>query len=94
MQHFKRLTALVMAAVMVLSLVGCGGTSGTTAQKRPEAAPQLQKPVQIPAATTPEATKPAIVTPRKGGDPAGFPSRCGSRPGQPGAGGAARHRQR
>ena len=26
MQHLKRLTALVMAAVMVLSLAGCGGS--------------------------------------------------------------------
>ena len=55
MQHLKRLTALVMAAVMVLSLVGCGG-SGDTAQVRPNAAPQLQRPVQRP--TVPEAPLP------------------------------------
>lgn len=52
MQHLKRLTALVMAAVMVLSLVGCGG-SGDTAQVRPNAAPQLQRPT-VPEATLPE----------------------------------------
>lgn len=50
MQHLKRLTALVMAAVMVLSLVGCGG-SGDAVRK-----PQLQRPVQRP--TVPEATLP------------------------------------
>lgn len=58
MQHFKRLTALVMAAVMVLSLVGCGGSGGSTAQKRPQADIQLQRPVQCPAVTTPAPTVP------------------------------------
>lgn len=58
MQQFKRFTALVMAAVMALSLAGCGGSGGTTAQNRPQAAPQLQQPVQRPTATTPMPTVP------------------------------------
>lgn len=62
MQHFKRLTALVMAAVMVLSLVGCGGSGGSTAQKRPQADIQLQRPVQRPAVTTPTVPATAPVT--------------------------------
>ena len=54
MQHLKRLTALVMAAVMGLSLVGCGGSGDTV--RKPQAAPQLQRPVQRP--TVPEAPLP------------------------------------
>lgn len=54
MQHLKRLTALVMAAVMVLSLVGCDGSGD--AVRKPQAAPQLQRPVQRP--TVPEAPLP------------------------------------
>ena len=56
MQHLKRLTALVMTAVMVLSLVGCGGSGDTV--RKPQAAPQLQRPVQRPTVTVPEATLP------------------------------------
>ena len=57
MQHLKRLTALVMAAVMVLSLVGCGGSGD--AVRKPQAAPQLQRPtVTAPQPTIPEATLP------------------------------------
>ena len=42
MLQFKRLTALVLAAVMALSLAGCGG--GDTALRRPETdAPTLQQ---------------------------------------------------
>ena len=55
MQSMKRLSALVMAAVMVLSLAGCGGSGSTAAQARPQTAPQLQRPVQRPSAPTPTA---------------------------------------
>ena len=55
MQSMKRLTALVMAAVMVLSLAGCGGSGSTAAQARPQTAPQLQRPVQRPSAPAPTA---------------------------------------
>lgn len=63
MQHLKRLTALVMAAVMVLSLVGCGGSGD--AVRKPQAAPQLQRPVQRPTVTTPQPTAPEATLPEE-----------------------------
>ena len=63
MQHLKGLTALVMAAVMVLSLVGCGGSGD--AVRKPQAAPQLQRPVQRPTVTAPNPTAPEATLPEK-----------------------------
>ena len=65
MLQFKRLTALVLAAVMALSLAGCGG--GDTALRRPETdAPTLQQHQRpatprptVPHAPEPDTTEPA-----------------------------------
>ena len=58
---------LIMAAIMVLSLAGCGGSGSTAAQARPQTAPQLQRPVprpSAPAPTAPARLLHALVTPQ------------------------------
>ena len=57
MQHFKRLTALMLAAVMVVALAGCGGR----AQSKPQNNVQLQRPV-VQSESAPVQTRPAPET--------------------------------
>ena len=58
MRKFNRLTALVLAVMMVLSLAACGGGS-TAAGTRPDV--QLQQPVIQPTAPSlPQQTEPVI----------------------------------
>ena len=58
MQHFKRLTALMLAAVMVVALAGCGGG---TAKAEPQTGVQIQRPVTKPE-SAPVQTQPAPET--------------------------------
>ena len=57
MRKFKRLTALVLAVVMMAALAGCGGT----AQSKPQNNVQLQRPVVRPE-SAPVQTRPAPET--------------------------------
>ena len=57
MRKFKRLTALVLAVVMVAALAGCG----STAQSKPQNNVQLQRPVVRPE-SAPVQTRPAPET--------------------------------
>lgn len=57
MKRTKQLTALILAAVMVLSLAGCGGS---TAGKQPGSQTVLQQPVGKPAPNRPTMSTPAV----------------------------------
>ena len=57
----KKLLALVLSMVMVLSLAGCGSSQETTPEPA-TAAPTTPAPT-TPAPTTPAATTPAPTTP-------------------------------
>ena len=57
MRKFKRLTALVLAVVMVAVLAGCGGR----AQSKPQNNVQLQRPLVRPE-SAPVQTRPAPET--------------------------------
>lgn len=59
MLHYKRLIAFVIAAVLVLSLAGCGGSGGAAAQKQPNGNVQLQRPLPNPGITATQPATPA-----------------------------------
>ena len=58
MKRTQRLTALLLAAVMVLSLAACGSRKTTAGQYRPNPNISLHKPVQRPAA--PDRVTPTV----------------------------------
>ena len=61
MKRFHQLTALLLAAVMVLGLVGCGNVRTAAPKQDPQTS--LQKPVQKPTPPVPQQVIPSVTVP-------------------------------
>ena len=69
MNRSHRLTALLLAAVMVLSLAACGSSETASSHARPEFHGTVQKPVERPAPTIPDRVIPENTEPTTSTEP-------------------------